>query len=51
VLFQYIFTREEFEKYTDDWFGMLTGPDKLDIKIHKIYPMAEAAQAQMVKAH
>jgi hypothetical protein len=48
TLFNYIFTREEFEKYVDDWFALLTGPNKLNIKIHKIYPLADVQQAHMV---
>jgi hypothetical protein len=28
---------------------MLSGPNKLNIKVHKVYPLAEAAQAQTVR--
>ncbi|TQB76959.1 NADPH:quinone reductase [Monascus purpureus] len=45
MLFGYIQTREEFEFYTNELFNLLKS-GQLKVRIHKIYPLAEAAQAQ-----
>jgi NADPH2:quinone reductase len=45
TLFQYIYTREEYEKYTAELFGLII-KDKLNVRIHEIYPLAEVARAQ-----
>jgi len=50
TLFNYIFKRDEFEKYVSDWFALLQGPEKVNIKIHKTYPLADAGQAQTVRS-
>lgn len=47
MLFGYIQTREEFEFYTNELFNLLKS-GQLKVRIHKIYPLAEAAQAQSV---
>jgi NADPH2:quinone reductase len=45
TLFTYIASREDLEWRTSDLFRW-TGEGKLKINIDKIYPLAEAAQAQ-----
>ena len=45
TLFNYIFTREEYEKYTGELFDFIV-KDGLNIKIHETYPLAEVARAQ-----
>ncbi|KKK22988.1 hypothetical protein P175DRAFT_0429586 [Aspergillus ochraceoroseus IBT 24754] len=46
TLFGYIETREEFEFYVNELFTLLrTG--QLKVKIHKIYPLEEVAQAHI----
>ncbi|OQV09858.1 Alcohol dehydrogenase GroES-like domain-containing protein [Cladophialophora immunda] len=45
-LFNYISTREEFEQTCKDWFALLEEPNKIKVKVHKIYPLEEAAKAQ-----
>ncbi|KAJ5492361.1 Alcohol dehydrogenase superfamily zinc-type [Penicillium expansum] len=42
-LFGYIQTREEFESYTNELFGLLKS-GQLKTKIHKIYPLEDIAQ-------
>lgn len=44
-LFPYIETREEFESYVTELFGLLRF-GKLKVRVHKVYPLEEAAQAQ-----
>ena len=44
TLFNYIATREEFEKYTSELFDFVT-KEKLDVNIHKTYPLSEVANA------
>ncbi|KAK5129548.1 hypothetical protein LTR08_003170 [Meristemomyces frigidus] len=44
TLFGYIATREEFEKYTNELFEFIQ-KDKLDVRIHKTYPLSEVATA------
>ncbi|QDS73234.1 hypothetical protein FKW77_003932 [Venturia effusa] len=45
TLFGYLATREEFETYTKELLGFIE-QGKLDIKIHEIYPLKDAARAQ-----
>ncbi|KAF4637736.1 hypothetical protein G7Y89_g338 [Cudoniella acicularis] len=44
TLFNYIYTREEFEKYSAELFDFII-KDKMNVKIHEIYPLAEVARA------
>jgi len=44
TLFNYITLREEFEQYTNELFDFIT-KDKLDVRIHNIYDLKDAAQA------
>lgn len=44
TLFNYVHTREEFERYTAELFDFII-KDKLNVKIHEIYPLAEVARA------
>lgn len=47
MLFGYIETREEFEFYANELFNLLKS-GQLKVKIHKIYPLEQAEQAQRV---
>ena len=49
MLLGYIETREEFEHYTNELFQLLKS-GQLKTRIHKIYPLEEAAQAHIVCA-
>ncbi|KAA8570744.1 hypothetical protein EYC84_000139 [Monilinia fructicola] len=44
TLFGYIATREEFEAYTKELFDFII-KDKLNVKIHEIYPLEEVRRA------
>jgi len=44
TLFNYIVTREEFEGYTKELFEFITR-DKLDVRVHEVYPLSEVARA------
>ncbi|MDI1486345.1 MAG: NADPH:quinone reductase [Ramalina farinacea] len=44
TLFNYVSTREEIMTYTGRLFTMMT-EEKFDVKIHKIYPLKDVAQA------
>jgi NADPH:quinone reductase len=44
TLFNYIHTREEFEQYSADLFDLII-KDKLNVRIHETYPLAEVARA------
>ncbi|KAK4544387.1 hypothetical protein LTR36_004278 [Oleoguttula mirabilis] len=44
TLFGYIASREEFEHYTNELFDFIL-KDKMDVRIHKTYPLSEVAQA------
>lgn len=44
TLFGYIASREEFEHYTNELFDFIL-KDKLDVRIHKTYPLSEVAEA------
>lgn len=43
-LFNYIYTREEFERYSAELFDLII-KDKLNVRIHKNYPLADIATA------
>ncbi|KAG0652710.1 NADPH:quinone reductase [Hyphodiscus hymeniophilus] len=45
TLFNYIYTREEYENYTGQLFDFIV-KDGLNVKIHETYPLAEVARAQ-----
>jgi len=45
TLFGYIATREEFVHYSNELFDFIL-KDKLDVRIHKVYPLSEVAKAQ-----
>nr|OQO13164.1 hypothetical protein B0A51_16978 [Rachicladosporium sp. CCFEE 5018] len=44
TLFNAIFTREEYEGYTKELFDFIL-KDKLDTRIHEVYPLSEVARA------
>ncbi|ESZ95208.1 hypothetical protein SBOR_4407 [Sclerotinia borealis F-4128] len=44
TLFGYIATREEFERYTSELFDFIV-KDKLNVRIHEIYPLEEVGRA------
>jgi len=44
TLFNYIYTREEFEKYTAELFDFIV-KDKLNVRIHNTYPLKDIQQA------
>ncbi|KAG9235837.1 hypothetical protein BJ875DRAFT_256473 [Amylocarpus encephaloides] len=44
TLFNYIATREEFEQYCSELFDFII-KDKMNVKIHEIYPLADIARA------
>ncbi|KAL2070547.1 hypothetical protein VTL71DRAFT_13573 [Oculimacula yallundae] len=44
TLFNYIYTREEFERYTAELFDFII-KDKLNVRVHETYPLAEIARA------
>ncbi|PKY03659.1 NAD(P)-binding protein [Aspergillus campestris IBT 28561] len=46
ALFGYIDTREEFEFYVNELFGLLQSGE-LKVKIHKVYPLEQAVQAHL----
>lgn len=46
TLFGYIETREEFEFYVNELFSLLK-KSKLQVKVHKVYPLEQAAQAHI----
>jgi len=45
TLFGYVATREEFEHYSNELFDFIL-KDKLDVRIHEVYPLSEVARAQ-----
>lgn len=47
TLFNYIYTREEYEKYADEIFRLMTEA-KFDVRVHKTYPLKDVAQAHQV---
>ena len=46
-MFNYIATREEFEKYASELFELMS-EDKFITRIHEIYPLKEVARAHNV---
>jgi NADPH2:quinone reductase len=44
TLFNYIYTREEYEHYTAELFDLIA-KGELNIKIHEVYPLSEVARA------
>ena len=46
VLNNYIVTREELEKYSNELFGLIQSK-KIEVDIHKIYPLKEVGQAHL----
>lgn len=44
TLFNYIYTREEFERYSAELFDFII-KDKLNVRIHNTYPLQEVARA------
>jgi NADPH:quinone reductase len=45
TLFNYLVTREEWEHWTQELFGFIVR-DKLDVRIHNVYPLSEVKKAQ-----
>jgi NADPH2:quinone reductase len=46
TLFNYIFTRKEFEDYSADLFDHII-KDKLNVRIHEVYPLSEVQRAHL----
>jgi NADPH2:quinone reductase len=44
ALTNYVASRPAFEKYTDELFDLIS-KDKLKIKVHEIYPLADIQRA------
>jgi len=44
TLFNYIYTREEFEKYTSELYDSIA-KGELNVKIHETYPLEEIKRA------
>jgi NADPH:quinone reductase len=44
TLLNYIYTREEFERYSNELFGFIVGR-QVKVHIHEIYPLQEVARA------
>lgn len=44
TLFGYIATREEYEKYTSELYELIV-KEKMDARIHEVYPLSEVARA------
>ncbi|KAK0119623.1 NADPH:quinone reductase [Cadophora gregata] len=44
TLFNYIYTREEYERYTAELFNFII-KDKLNVQVHETYPLADIARA------
>lgn len=44
TLFGYVATREEFEHYVKELFDFVL-KDKLDVRVHEVYPLSEVARA------
>jgi len=47
TLFNYLHTREEFEHYANELFQMMS-KDKMNVRIHEIYPLQDVARAHNV---
>lgn len=48
TLFNYIFTRDEFENYSNALWKMMT-EKKFSVRIHDIYPLENVAKAHTVR--
>ena len=46
-LYNYIYTRGEYEKYADELFRLMTD-EKFDVRTHKTYSLKDVAQAHQV---
>jgi NADPH:quinone reductase len=46
TVFNYVYTREEFEFYTEELLQMMVN-DKFNVFIHKIYDLKDVGQAHM----
>ncbi|EGE81664.2 NADPH2:quinone reductase [Blastomyces dermatitidis ER-3] len=46
TVFPYIYTQAEFDHYTEELFGLLKS-GQLKVRIHKVYPLEEVAQAHI----
>jgi NADPH2:quinone reductase len=46
MLFNYIVTKEERDGYTKELFDLITS-GKVNIHIHKVYPLSEVAQSHL----
>jgi len=46
VLFNYIYTREEYEKYTTELFDFII-KDKLNVRIYETYPLVDIKRAHI----
>jgi NADPH2:quinone reductase len=44
TLFNYIYTREEYEKYCAELFDFII-KDKINVRIHETYPLKDIARA------
>jgi NADPH:quinone reductase len=44
TLFNYVYTREEFEKYSEELFGFIID-GMVKVHVHEIYPLQEVARA------
>lgn len=44
TLFNYIYTREEFKQYAAELWDIIT-KDKLNVKIHEVYPVEDVVRA------
>jgi NADPH2:quinone reductase len=44
TVFQYVATQEEFAHWTRELFDIIV-KEKINVRIHKIYPLAEATRA------
>lgn len=47
TLFNYIYTPEEFERYTGELWELMT-EDNFEIKVHEVYPLEEVRRAHTV---
>lgn len=49
AVFNYIYTREDFERYTSGLFKMMVD-DAFQVRIHETYPLKDVARAHNVRA-
>ncbi len=49
TLFNYLYTRDELEKYANELFEMMS-KDKMNVRIHEIYPLEDVARAHNVSS-